>query len=810
MKDHDGAHSSGVTRIEFRTVRVGKSNSATSAPRPASIRVTAQATTDVRSLRRREDQRFVTGLGCFQDDEPVSGELYGAVLRSPHAHAAIVSIDVAAARALPGVRATLTAADLTHLANLPCSLAVKGEGPLVVPPRPPLARERVRHVGDPVAFVVAETLEAARQACELIEIKYDILPSVSELSTAAEPGAPRIWPQATDNIALRYQLGDGEAVIAAFERAAHVVTCRLVNNRIVAAALEPRVALGCFDPETGRYRLSLSGASVHDIRRELALVLRIQPDRLHVVCPDVGGGFGMKNVTYPEYALVLVAAERFGRPVRWLADRIDEFSGGAHARDNLTTGHLALDQRGRFLALAVETLANLGAYVSSLGPGSATTAPTPAMGGLYDIPAMTMDVRCVFTNTAPIDAYRGAGKPEANYLIERLVDEAAYRLRIDPAVLRKRNFIRRFPYQKPFGAVLDSGDFSKNLDCVLATADRAGFRRRRAESRRRGKLRGFGIGCFLETARGAPDEDAWLTFLPDGRVSMAVGTQSNGQGHETSFAQVLSGLLGLPIDAFHLVQGDTARVPSGRGHGGARSLHMGGAALHAAAQALIENGRQAAAQLLQTSSDAIVFASGWYRALGTGEVDLATVAGHVAISDGQPLSGHGAHRNAPYTFPNGAQVAEVEIDPNTGAVSLLGYHAVDDYGALVNPLLTAGQVHGGLAQGIGQALMEEACYDPDDGQLLSASFMDYAVPRAADLPRFHVVMREVPTQANPLGVKGAGQAGCIGAPQTIVAAIHDALRPLGVKHIDMPATPARIWRAISQVQALEGERTTRG
>lgn len=769
------------------------------AERPA-IDKSSDAAADPRSLRRFEDARFLTGQGRYLDDEEVPDALHAMVLRSPHAHAAILSIDAEAARNLPGVQAVYTAADIADLGSLPCSLPVTGEAPLIVPPRPPLAQERARHVGDPVAFVVAETAELAREACELIVVDYNILPSVTELAAATDPDAPEIWAQAPGNLALRYRLGDEAAVAAAFEQAAHIVSCRVVNNRIVAAALEPRIALGRFDPENHRYRLSLSGASVHDIRRELAAVLGIGPDRLDVDCPDVGGGFGMKNVTYPEYALVLVAARRLGRPVRWLAERIEDFSGGVHARDNLTTGRLALDAKGRFLALAVETIANLGAYVSSLGPGSATTAPTPAMGGLYDIPAMTMDVRCVFTNTVPIDAYRGAGKPEANYLIERLVDEAAQRLRIDPATLRKRNFIRRFPYRKPFGAVLDCGSFGSNLDRVLAEADRAGFRRRQTESRRRGKLRGFGIGCFLETSRGNPNEDAWLSFRADGGIDMAVGTQSNGQGHETSFTQLLAQELGLAVDSFRLVQADTARVPSGGGHGGARSLHMGGGALVLAARGLIEAGKSAAAQLLQSDPDSVTFRDGRFHAPGAGEVDLASVARHVAETTGQPLASHGARRNAPLTFPNGAQAAEVEVDPQTGEVVLLRYVAVDDYGTLINPLLTEAQVHGGLAQGIGQALMEEARYDSDGGQLLSATFMDYAMPRAIDLPPFEVSMVELPTQANPIGAKGAGQAGCIGAPQTVIHAILDALRPLGVTHLDMPATPSRIWHAIREAQ----------
>ncbi|MFN3672230.1 MAG: xanthine dehydrogenase family protein molybdopterin-binding subunit, partial [Bosea sp. (in: a-proteobacteria)] len=532
-------------------------------------------------------------------------------------------------------------------------------------------------------------------------------------------------------------------------------------------------------------------------------VFRLPLDRVQVASPDVGGGFGMKNVTYPEYALVLVAAQRLGRPVRWMADRLEEFTSGAHARDNVSTARLALDRKGRFLALSVRTLGNVGAYVSSLGPGSATNAPSTAMGGIYVIPAMRMEVRGVFTNSAPIDAYRGAGKPEANYVLERLIDEAALLLKRDPAELRKLNLIKRFPHRTAFGTVIDCGGFEANLDRVLVAADRAGFPARRREARKRGRLRGFGIGCFLETSRGPPNEEAWLTVRPDGTIDMAVGTQSNGQGHETSFAQVLAQRLGLPVESFTLVQADTERVPRGGGHGGARSLHLGGGALVLAAEQLVAHALPVAAQLLQVRPEALAFAGGRFvsTAEPVREIGLLDVAAHVRESTGAPLASHGDNRCDLITFPNGAQVAEVEIDPETGQVALLRYVAVDDYGTLVNPLLTEAQVHGGLAQGIGQALMEQAAYDPDSGQLLSASFMDYALPRADDLPAFELEMVEIPTQANPLGAKGSGQAGCIGAPQTVMHGILDALRPLGVSHIDMPATPARIWHAIQAARA---------
>lgn len=765
---------------------------------------------DPRSLRRREDARFLTGRGDYLGDRAPDGDLAAVMLRSPHAHACIRAIDSAAAASLPGVHGVYTAADLDGLGPLPTSIVVATVEPLIVPPRWPLARDVVRHVGEPVAFVVADTEALAREACEHISITYDILPAVTDLRGATDGHAPQLWPQAPGNIAFRFRRGDRAAVERAFAKAAHVVSCDLVNNRIVAAALEPRIAIGRYEAGADRYHLEISGASVHDIRRELAQgVFGLPLDRIRVSTPDVGGGFGMKNVTYPEYALVLWAARRLGRPVRWSAERIEEFTGGAHARDNLSTARLALDRRGRFLALDVETIANLGAYVSSLGPGSGTNAPAAAMGGLYDIPAMAMDVRGVFTNTAPIDAYRGAGKPEANYLIERLIEAAAHKLRIDPAELRRRNFIRSFPYRRPsFGMVIDSGSFPENLERALAAADRAGFAARKRAARKRGKLRGFGIGCFLETSRGRPDEEAWLRVGPEGAITMAVGTHSNGQGHETSFAQLAAARLGMPVERFTLVQGDTASVPRGGGHGGARSLHLGGTALVMAADDLVVKARPLAAQLLQVAADSLSFAEGRFRSEPASdglprEIDLFAISAHLAENGGASLEGHGDNRCDVFTFPNGAQVAEVEIDPDTGAVTIERYVAVDDYGTLINPLLAEAQVHGGLAQGIGQALMEEALYDSSSGQLLSATFMDYAVPRAADLPAFDLEMVEVATRANPLGVKGAGQAGCIGAPQTVIHAILDALRPLGVTHLDMPATPARVWRAIRDAQAAK-------
>jgi carbon-monoxide dehydrogenase large subunit len=762
------------------------------------------ASGDPRSERRAEDLRFLTGRGTYVDDDGPAQTLHAAVLRSPHAHARIRSVDVSAALQAPGVRGAFTGRDLAAdgLGPLPCSLALGPECGLVVPERPALCLDRARHVGDPVALVAADTRQLAIDALDLIVVAYETEPSTTDTQASLDAGAPQVWPEAPGNLAFRYRRGDGDQTAAALAGAAHVVEISLVNNRIAAAALETRGAIGAWDAAAQRYLLTLSGASAHQIRRELAEgVFRIPLDRLDVVGPDVGGGFGMKNVVYPEYALVLWAAKRLGTPVRWTAERIDEFAAGVHARDNVTRARLGLDPDGRFLALAVETIANLGAYVSSLGPGSTTTAPTPAMGGLYDIPAVSMDVRGAFTHTAPIDAYRGAGKPEANYVIERLVDVAARRLGLDPAELRRRNLIRSFPHRNALGYAIDSGDALSNLDWALAAADHAGFPARREASRAAGRLRGIGIGCFLETSRGQPKEDAWLRVAPDGRIDLAVGTQSNGQGHETSFVRLAADRLGLPAQAFRFVQGDTREVPRGGGHGGARSLHMGGAALLLAADDLVRNGRILAARLLQGEPDAVTYAAGEFvlRPRDGGpsrSISLARAAAEAASAGDEALQGHGHNPSESYTFPNGCHVAEVEIDPQTGETRLLAYTAVDDYGALVNPLLAEGQVHGGLAQGVGQALMEEIRYDPDSGQLLTATFMDYQAPRAADLPRFDVRFVEIPTDANPIGAKGAGQAGAIGAPHTIMNAVLDALAPFGIEHLDMPATPQRVWAAL--------------
>jgi aerobic carbon-monoxide dehydrogenase large subunit len=763
-----------------------------------------------RSLRRLEDPRFLTGRGRYVDDMNLPGQLHGFVLRSPHGHAAIDGIDTAAARAMPGVRGVFTAADLDAdgIGKLPCIAQVATLAPIIVPPRHALARDRVRHVGDPVAFVVADTSDQARDAAELIAVAYRPLPAVVDATAALAAGAPLLWNDAAGNLSYRFERGDKAAVGAAFAAAAHSVEIALVNNRLVVAPIEPRAAIGDYDATTDRLDLLLTGQGVHSLRQQLAdAVFHLPLERIAVRAPDVGGGFGVKNFLYPEWVLVLWAARLLGRPVKWVADRAEEFVSSAQGRDNHTSGRLALDENGRFLALDVDTVANLGAYLSTNGPGSSTNSPASAMGGVYAIPAVFMAVRGAFTNTVPIDAYRGAGKPEANYLIERLVDLAARRLALDPVELRRRNLIAHFPYRSGLGVTIDCGRFAANLDETARHVLTGGFAARRREAASRGRLRGLGIACFLETSRGTPGERAEIRFEPDGRVALVLGTQSNGQGHETSFPQIAADLLGLPIEAFRFVQADTRAVKSGNGHGGARSMHMGGTALHQAVQMVLAKGTALAAHLLQADTTEVNFSAGRF-SVGDGErgIDLATVAEAARdpanLPDGMSpgLDADAYNGSDIFTFPNGCHAAEIEVDPDTGAVTLERYAAIDDYGRVINPMLTVGQVQGGLAQGIGQALLEHTVYDDGSGQLLSGSLMDYALPRADDLPPLDVTLAALPTAVNPLGVKGAGQAGCIAAPQTIVSAVLDALAPLGIEHIDMPATPERVWRAIQRAR----------
>jgi carbon-monoxide dehydrogenase large subunit len=769
------------------------------------------------SLNRLEDLRFLTGRGRYVANDHVANVLHAHVVRSPHAFARITRLELEAARALPGVVAVLSEADLVAdgIGELPCVTIIDAVEPIIVPPHPALARGVVRHVGDPVVCIVAETPEAALTAGEAVDISYEPFGCVTAATAALQPDAPLLWKEAPGNSAFLFHKGDAAAVAAAMASAAYVVECDLFNNRVVAAPLETRAAIGFHDRKTDQFLLSVTGQAVHDHRRVLAGIFKTPPERMRVVVPDVGGGFGMKNYVYPEYVLVLWAARKLGRPVRWVSERAEDFVSSAHGRDFFARSRLALDKDGRFLALEVRAVANMGAYLSTSGPISSTNAAGSAMGGVYDIPSVFVEVRGAFTNTPPIDAYRGAGKPEANYLIERLVNLASLKTGIDAVKLRRRNIVRKFPHHTAMGMKIDGGRFGTNLDDAIALADLDGFGKRRKHSVKAGLLRGIGIACFLETARGVPAEFARAAFEADGTVSLAVGTQSNGQGHETAYPQVAADMLGLPVDAFRFHQGDTDLLPGGNGHGGARSMHMGGTALVMAVRALIEKGRLIAAHLLQASADRVSFVDGRFvvqdteRAIAIRELaDAARDPANLPEGLTPGLDGDASNTNDLYTFPNGCHVAEVEIDPDTGVVRLDRYTIVDDFGSLINPRLALGQVHGGVAQGIGQSLLEHVAFDAE-GQLLSGSLMDYALPRAQDLPNFAGGLKETaPTASNPLGVKGTGQAGCIAAPQTIMNAVLDALAPLGIHELDMPATPYLVWSAIQAARATTARSPT--
>ncbi len=758
------------------------------------------------SIPRLEDRRFLTGAGRYTADIDIEGQLHAAVLRSPYGHATIRSIDTGAAAEHPDVVGVYTAADLEAdgIGPLPCVATIDSVDPLVVPPRHALAAERVRHVGDPLAFVVARSHQAAREAVELIEVDYEPLPAVVEGIDALVPGAPEIWSEAPGNLAYRFQKGDREAVERVIAEAAHVVELDIANNRVSPVPLEPRAGIGDYDPDTGVFTLIVTGQGVHGIRRQLAeAVFMLPEDRVAIVAPDVGGGFGMKNFVYPEWVLVLWAARRHGSAVKWVAERGEEFMGATYGRDIHSSARLALDADGNFLALSAAMTANLGAYLSSNGPGSSTNSASTAMGGIYRIDNVFMDVRGAFTNTVPVDAYRGAGKPEANYIIERLIDAAARRCGFDPVALRLRNVIDAFPHRTALGIEIDSGGFRSNIEAAVRLADRDGFEARRQAAAGRGRLRGMGVAGFLETARGAPDEGAEIRFRADGRIELLLGTESNGQGHETTFPQIASAKLGLPIDAFDYVQADTTRVRRGSGHGGARSMHMGGGALMKAMDMALEKARRVAGQLLQADAEALEFDEGRFRVEASERsVSLPEVAaaarepGMAADGAGEGLDSFAMIEGAAITFPSGCHVCEVEIDPETGVLRIERYLMVDDYGRLLNPRLTAGQVLGGVTQGIGQAIGEVVAHEAGSAQLLSGSMMDYALPRALDLPAFELHFEERPTGANALGVKGSGQAGCIAAPQTIVSAVLDALAPLGIDDLDMPLTSERLWRAI--------------
>ncbi len=750
-------------------------------------------------VRRVEDVRFITGQGLYTSDVAAAGAAQAFVLRSPHAHARFSIGDLSAVRSMPGVLAVLTHEDVAELGDIPCQGTVRNAdgSRMKLPGYPILARDVVRHVGDAVAFVVAETILEARDAAEAIPVTYAPMPAAVGIA-GGEAGRALVWPELGTNVAYDAELGDRDATDAAFASAAHVVRLPLVNNRLVANFLETRACLAEFDAGTGRYTLTLGSQGSHDVRDTLAEdILKIPPDQLRVVTPDVGGGFGTKIFVYREYPLCAVAARRLGRPVRWVAERGEHFVGDTQGRDNVVVAEMALDPRGRFLAMRVDLKADMGAYLSQFAPY------VPFLGagmtpGCYDIPAVHVRVRGFYSHTVPVDAYRGAGRPEAAYVVELLVDACARQTGIAPDKIRARNFIkpRQMPYRTATGRVYDSGEFEATMRRAMELADWAGFRARAGAARKRGLLRGIGLATYVEACAGGSPEEADVSLTPDGRITVLVGTQSNGQGHLTAYAQLVSQHLDVPVDRIDVFQGDTDRVRTGNGTGGSRSIPVGGAAVAGAARILGERIRDLAADRLEAASDDLEFAAGSVRVAGTDRaVTLADIAaGHA----GDPtLTATHKWKPPEATYPNGTHCCEVEIDPQTGSTTIVSHVIVDDFGVTLNPLLLAGQVHGGAAQGIGQALYEWTCYD-DEGQLLTASFMDYRLPRADDVPGFVFETRNVPCRTNVLGMKGAGEAGAIGACPAVMNAIADALHRAGIDgHIDMPATPGRLHAVLS-------------
>jgi aerobic carbon-monoxide dehydrogenase large subunit len=775
------------------------------------------------SLPRSEDIRLLRGRGRYTDDIVLPRQAVLYVLRSPHAAARIRAIDTAAARALSGVLAVLTGkdAEADGLGTFTSRVTrQRPDGrPNFVPPFRVLALNRVRRVGDAVAAIVAEDLATAKDAAELIEIDYEVLPSVTATAEAARSGAPAVWDEVPDNVCFVYQLGDKASVDAAFAGAAHVAALDFTVSRVSANSMEMRNAIGSYDERDGRYTLHVGAQAPHALRGELAdSILNIPQDRLRVVSPDVGGGFGMKGGGYPEWALVLWASRRIGRPVRWQAERGESLLSDFHARDNVSHVELALDEGGIFLALRIATTANLGATLAMMGV-HCTTGNLGGLAGTYRTPHISATVTGVFTNTNPTAPYRGAGRPEASYAVERVIDIAARQLGIDRAELRGRNLIP--PEAMPFATGLvytyDSGEFAKNMDAALTMADWRGFEDRRAAARAKGKLRGIGIASVIEIAGGPADrpmeEGAEIRFDASGNVLILVGSHSHGQGLETVYAQVVNHTLGVPPERIRVVYGDTDQVYHGKGTFGSRSAMVGSTALVHASAKIVEKARTIAAHRLEASPLDLEFATsdsgGIFTVAGTDRtiaLDDVARSSFIAASlpHGMELGLAGAAIVAPdkATFPNGCHICEVEIDRETGKVAVIGYWVVDDVGRMLNPTLVKGQIHGGVAQGLGQALCEAVVYEPDSGQLLSGSFMDYCMPRADDMPEIAAAANEVPTATNPLGVKGAGEAGTVGALPAVMNAVADALAPLGINHLDMPATPERVWRAI---QAAEGK-----
>jgi carbon-monoxide dehydrogenase large subunit len=762
-------------------------------------------------VRRVEDARLLHGLGRYSDDVDVPRQVHAVLVRSPHAHARITALDARPALEMPGVLAVLTGADLAAdgVGNMPTDRTRKRRdgAAAFATPRPLLARERVRHVGDPVALVIADTRERAGDAAERVAVDYEPLPAIAATADARKPGAPPVWDEAPDNVAFVWSAGPKEAVMRAFDSAAHVTRLDFVVSRVAVAPMEPRAAVGEYDRRAERYTLHTGIQGPHGTRTLLAATLGVEQNRVRVISADVGGSFGMRSGLYPEMALVLWASKRLGRPVKWTSNRREAMVTDEAGRDNVSTVELALDRDGTFLALRIAVTLNVGAYLTprSAGPG---TNNVGGVAGVYRTPAIQHETTGVYTHTTPTGPYRGAGRPEATYAIERVIDVAARELGIDPIELRRRNLIppSAMPFKTGLVFTYDCGDFARGMDMAISLADHAGFAKRRAQARERGKLLGLGIANAIEVAGGPytavnPDT-AQIRVNPDGSVTLFAGSTTMGQGNDTAFTQIIADRLGLPPARVQVMSGDTDALGSGRGNGGSGALTVGGSAVLRATEKIVDRGRRIAAQLLEAAPEDVALRDGRFTVAGTDKgVAFADVARAAYVPKQLPpglepgFSEIAAFTPPAVTFPNGCHVCEVEIDEATGVVRIVRHTVVDDVGRIVNPMLVKGQIHGGVVQGLGQGLFESLVYD-DAGQLLAGSFMDYAMPRADDVPSFEVDSYEVPTRVNPLGAKGVGEAGTVGALPALMNAVNNALAPLGVRHLDMPVTPERVWRAI--------------
>ena len=750
--------------------------------------------------RRVEDRPILIGKGTYPTDATAAGEAHAYVLRSTAGHARIRITDIEAARASPGVLDILTHADIAGLRSLPNLRMIKNRDGSEAwnPPYPALAGDTVRHVGEPIAFVVAETAEQARNASELIGVDYDPLPAVVSIEAALQADSPKVWPDQGTNVLFDGSFGDEAAAEKALAAAARIVEVTVINNRLVANYMEPRSVLALYDAGKDHYTITVGSQGVHGMRDGLCEVMQVKPEQIRVITPpDVGGGFGTKFFVYREYPLALLAAKRLGRPVRWVGDRSEHFLADCHGRDNLTHARLALDADGRFLGLSIDLTANMGAYLSNFA-ASLPAFGVPLSPGLYRIPAVHARVRAVMTNTQPVDAYRGAGRPEAAYLIERLVDKAAREVGLTPDEIRRRNFVppSAMPYKNLMGRTYDVGEFEAHMRRALEKSDWAGFEDRRVKSLAEGKLRGIGLSTYIE-ACAAGTEKGHMELLPTGRVAFSTGSQANGQGHRTAFAQIASEALGLGIDDIDVIQGDTAIIATGGGTGGSKSVPLGAVIVDQSARRLGDELKKRGSDLLEAAVSDLELADGGVRVKGTDRSVSFRAIAEKAAAKGETIEANGAFKAPEFTYPNGSHVCELEIDKATGEVTILAYTIVDDVGVTVNPMLLEGQIHGGVVQGIGQALMEQTVFNPATGQLLTASFNDYAMPRADDVVSISFETRNVPGRSNPLGIKGAGEAGTIGAAPAVMNAVVDALwRHNGLTHIDMPATPEKVWRAI--------------